>query len=114
MKDNDKIVKYLDIPIQHADEDVLRAMNRSGSAQSLLERIAHIRELLPDAALRTTLITGFPGETERQFETLCRFVKQARFERLGVFAYSAEKARRGRYGRPGGRGRQTAAQAGAA
>lgn len=91
MKDNDKIVKYLDIPIQHADEDVLRAMNRSGSAQSLLERIAHIRELLPNAALRTTLITGFPGETERQFETLCRFVKQARFERLGVFAYSAEE-----------------------
>ena len=91
MQYNDKIVKYLDIPIQHADADILRAMNRSGDPQSLLARIAHIRAVMPDAALRTTLITGFPGESEQQFETLCRFVKAARFERLGVFTYSAEE-----------------------
>lgn len=88
---HDNIVPYLDIPIQHADADILRAMNRKGDKQSLLELLEKIRTRLPDAVLRTTLITGFPGESEEAFETLCDFVKEARFDRLGCFAYSAEE-----------------------
>lgn len=91
MKKHDKILPYLDIPIQHADGDVLRAMHRPGDYDSLLALIENIRAVLPDAVLRTTLIVGFPGETEQQFETLCRFVKAARFDKLGVFAYSPEE-----------------------
>lgn len=91
MKKHDKILPYLDIPIQHADGGVLRAMHRPGDYDSLLALIENIRAVLPDVVLRTTLIVGFPGETEQQFETLCRFVKAARFDKLGVFAYSPEE-----------------------
>lgn len=91
MASSDKILNYLDIPIQHADAGVLKAMNRKGDKESLLALLQKIREKLPDAVLRTTLITGFPGETEEAFETLCEFVKEAQFDRLGCFAYSTEE-----------------------
>lgn len=91
MQKHDKILNYLDIPIQHADGGVLRAMHRPGDYDSLLALIEKIRAALPDVTLRTTLIVGFPGETPEQFETLCRFVKTARFDKLGVFAYSPEE-----------------------
>ncbi len=91
MQKHDKILNYLDIPIQHADGGVLRAMNRPGDYDSLIGLIERIRRYLPDVTLRTTLIVGFPGETPEQFETLCRFVKAARFDKLGVFAYSPEE-----------------------
>lgn len=87
----DNIAKYFDIPMQHADAGVLKAMNRKGDRESLLALVQKIRAKIPDAVIRTTLITGFPGETEEAFETLCDFVKQAQFDRLGCFAYSAEE-----------------------
>lgn len=89
--ENDNIANYLDIPIQHADAAVLKAMNRKGDQDSLLRLIEKIRARIPGVVLRTTLITGFPGETEEAFETLCDFVKTAQFDRLGCFAYSAEE-----------------------
>lgn len=88
---NEKVVKYIDLPLQHADKDILKAMNRKGDKQSLLALINHIREKVPDVTLRTTLITGFPGESEEAFETLSEFVNEAQFDRLGCFAYSAEE-----------------------
>lgn len=87
----DNIAKYFDIPMQHADAGVLKAMNRKGDKESLLALIEKIRAKIPDAVIRTTLITGFPGETEEAFETLCDFVKTAQFDRLGCFAYSPEE-----------------------
>ena len=91
IRDQKKIVKYMDIPLQHVSRSVLRAMNRTGDAESLTQLIAHIRESVPGIVLRTTLMTGFPGETEADFEELCTFVKEARFERLGCFAFSPEE-----------------------
>lgn len=87
----DKLVKYLDIPLQHCNEDILRRMNRGGSRESLTALIKKIREKIPGVILRTTMLTGFPGETEEQFVELCEFVKEMKFERLGCFAYSAEE-----------------------
>ncbi len=86
-----KLVKYLDIPIQHACGEILKRMNRRGDSQSLLALVNRIRELVPDVTLRTTLITGFPGETEEQYEQLHNFVREAKFDRLGCFTYSAEE-----------------------
>ena len=88
---NKKVLKYLDIPIQHADSEILRKMNRKGDRESLVLRIEKIRKQIPEITLRTTLITGFPGETEEQFCTLHEFVKDMQFDRLGCFAYSAEE-----------------------
>ena len=87
----DKIVKYLEIPIQHCNGDILKRMNRWGDTEKLEALFAHIRERVPNVILRTTLITGFPGETEEQFEELAEFVKRVRFDRLGCFAYSREE-----------------------
>lgn len=87
----EKLVKYFDIPIQHCNSEVLKRMNRKGDKQSLIQLIEKIRNKIPDVILRTTLIAGFPGETEEQFEELCEFVSQVRFERLGCFAYSQEE-----------------------
>lgn len=87
----EKCVKYLDIPIQHCDGEVLRRMNRSGDEKSLRELVEKLRKKVPGIILRTTLIAGFPGETDEQFERLCEFVKDVRFDRLGCFAYSAEE-----------------------
>ena len=87
----DKLVKYIDMPIQHCNGDVLKRMNRAGDEAFLLELIQKLRARIPDIILRTTLIAGFPGETEAQFEELCEFVKNVGFERLGCFAYSPEE-----------------------
>ena len=87
----EKLVKYLDIPIQHACGEILKRMNRRGDSQSLLALVNKIRDTVPNVTLRTTLITGFPGETEEQYEELHNFVSTARFDRLGCFTYSAEE-----------------------
>lgn len=87
----DKVVNYLDIPIQHASGSVLKNMNRPGDRATLTALIAHIREKIPDVVLRTTVMVGFPGETGDDFNELCEFLKEARFERLGCFAYSPEE-----------------------
>lgn len=87
----EKLVKYLEIPIQHCDGDILSRMNRWGDEEKLEALFDHIREKVPGIILRTTLITGFPGETEEQFEKLAEFVKRVRFDRLGCFAYSREE-----------------------
>lgn len=86
----DKVVKYIDIPIQHSNREILRRMNRRGDSESLLKLVKKLRQKIPDIVLRTTLITGFPGETEEQFLELCEFLKEAKFERVGCFAYSRE------------------------
>lgn len=87
----DKVVKYLDIPIQHASGRVLRAMNRPGDRAGLTALMHHIRERIPEMVLRTTVMVGFPGETETEFEELCDFIREVRFDRLGCFAYSPEE-----------------------
>ncbi|ADU22694.1 MULTISPECIES: 30S ribosomal protein S12 methylthiotransferase RimO [Ruminococcus] len=87
----EKLVKYIDMPIQHCNAEILKRMNRVGSEAYLLELIQKLRARIPDIVLRTTLIAGFPGETEAQFEELCEFVKNVGFERLGCFAYSPEE-----------------------
>lgn len=91
LKTEEKLVKYLDIPIQHVNSEILKKMNRKGNREDLENLIKKIRNEIPDITLRTTLITGFPGESEAQFEELCEFVKMTRFDRLGCFAYSPEE-----------------------
>lgn len=91
MASEPKIVKYIDLPLQHASGRVLKAMNRRGDRASLTALIARIREKVPGLVLRTTLITGFPGETEEDFTELSEFVQEIRFDRLGCFAYSQEE-----------------------
>lgn len=87
----DKIVKYIELPIQHCDGDILRKMNRPGDEASLRSLIEKIRAKIPGVVIRTTLITGFPTETEEQFNTLAEFVKDVKFDRLGCFPYSEEE-----------------------
>ncbi len=87
----EKIVKYMEMPIQHASRSVLSAMNRPGDDKSLLALVKKLREKIPDVILRTTVMVGFPNETEADFEILCNFLKQARFDRLGVFKFSPEE-----------------------
>ena len=87
----EKLVKYLEIPIQHCNGDILSRMHRWGDTEKLEALFAHIREKVPGVILRTTLITGFPGETEEQFTELAEFVQRVRFDRLGCFAYSREE-----------------------
>lgn len=87
----EKLVKYLEIPIQHCNGDILKRMNRWGDEEKLENLFNHIREKIPNVILRTTLITGFPGETEEQFNQLAEFVQRIRFDRLGCFPYSAEE-----------------------
>lgn len=87
----EKLLPYIEMPIQHAVGSVLKRMNRPGDAQSLLKTIETLRERIPNVVLRTTLIVGFPGETEQEFEELCHFVRAAKFDKLGVFCYSREE-----------------------
>ncbi len=87
----EKIVKYLDIPIQHCSEKVLRAMNRTGGRETLKAQLRHIRERVPGIVLRTTVMTGFPGEGKAEFEELCEFIK----ETLSAWAASPFPRRRG-------------------
>lgn len=91
IKTEEKICNYLDIPIQHASDAILKRMGRRTNNAQLRELIAKLRREIPDIALRTTLISGFPGETEEDHEILMEFVDEMEFERLGVFAYSAEE-----------------------
>lgn len=86
-----KVVKYVDMPLQHADPGVLGRMRRGGSAESHARLLERFRAAMPDVALRSTFIVGFPGESERDFETLLRFVEDVRFDHLGVFRYSHEE-----------------------
>lgn len=86
----EKLVKYLEIPIQHCDGDIISRMNRWGDEEKLEALFAHIRAKIPGVVLRTTLITGFPGETQEQFDSLAEFVQRVRFDRLGCFPYSQE------------------------
>lgn len=90
MAKEDKIVKYIDMPIQHCNDELLARMNRPSTKAKLLDVIGRLRAAMPDIVLRTTLITGFPGETEAQFNELAEFVQDVRFARLGCFPYSQE------------------------
>ena len=89
IKENDRVLKYIDLPVQHISEQVLKRMGRKGGAKAIRDAISRLREI-DGMILRTTLITGFPGETEEDFEELCDFVSEVKFERLGVFPYSRE------------------------
>ena len=91
MKEEPKICHYLDLPIQHANDDILKRMGRKTSKQELIDIVGKLRKEIPDICLRTTLITGFPGETQEQYEELYRFVSEMEFDRLGVFTYSPEE-----------------------
>lgn len=91
MAQEEKIVKYLDIPLQHANGRILKKMNRFGSREEITRLVNHIRAKVPGIALRTTLIAGFPGETSEEFTELCEMVQELKFERLGCFAYSPEE-----------------------
>ena len=88
---NDKIVKYLDIPIQHIDNKILKAMNRRGTGDEIRSLFKTLRERIPGLVLRTSLIAGLPGEGEAEFEELCEFLQEARIERVGVFPFSPEE-----------------------
>lgn len=90
MANEDKIVKYMDIPLQHASAGVLKAMNRRGDRQSLTALLEKIRDKVPGIILRTTFITGFPGETDEDFTELAEFIRDIKFDRMGCFAYSQE------------------------
>ena len=87
----DKIVKYIDIPLQHCNGEVLKRMNRRGNRESLTALLNKIKDRIPNVIFRSTFITGFPGETEEQFEELAEFAKDIRFQRLGCFPYSREE-----------------------
>ena len=91
IRDNPKICHYLDLPIQHSSDRILKAMNRKTRREELKEKIALLRREIPDICLRTTLITGFPGETEEDFQDVLSFISEERFDRLGVFPYSQEE-----------------------
>lgn len=91
MRDEEKICNYIDIPLQHISDNQLKSMRRRITKQQTVELMERLRREIPDIAIRTTLLTGFPGETEQDFEELVEFVKEQRFDRLGVFAYSEEE-----------------------
>ena len=91
MKNNPRILKYIDLPLQHISDKVLRRMNRHGRGAEIREVLAKIRREIPDVVIRTTFIVGFPGETEEDFTELCEFVKEQKFARAGVFTYSREE-----------------------
>ncbi|ANA41348.1 ribosomal protein S12 methylthiotransferase RimO [Geobacter anodireducens] len=91
IKNEPKVCKYLDLPIQHISDPILKRMNRRSTEPQIRELVARLREEIPEIALRTSLIVGFPGETEEDFRTLLHFVEEAQFDRLGVFCYSREE-----------------------
>ncbi len=91
MKNNPRVVKYADIPIQHISDNMLSAMGRHGGKEVVKSAIERLRAAMPDVTLRTTVMVGFPGETEEDFEELCDFVKKTKFDRLGAFTYSPEE-----------------------
>ena len=87
----EKVCSYIDMPLQHCNAEILKAMNRSGDYNSLKSLILKMKKRIPDLSLRTTFMVGFPGETDEQFEELCRFVKEMKFDKMGCFAYSPEE-----------------------
>jgi ribosomal protein S12 methylthiotransferase len=89
--EHEALVKYIDVPLQHASASVLKRMKRGASGDIFLKLIERIRKTIPGVAIRTSMIVGFPGETQADFDELCAFVKDARFDRLGVFSYSDEE-----------------------
>ncbi|MBR5817723.1 MAG: 30S ribosomal protein S12 methylthiotransferase RimO, partial [Clostridia bacterium] len=91
LKNNPRLVKYMDIPIQHISDPVLKRMNRHGGSELIKSTVKRLRESVPGITLRTTAMVGFPGESEEDFEQLCKFVKEARFDRFGAFTYSPEE-----------------------
>ena len=91
IRTNDKICKYIDIPIQHCSDDILKAMDRKSTHETIVDTVTKLRKQIPDIAIRTTLITGFPGERAGQFDELMEFIESMRFERLGAFSYSREE-----------------------
>src|SRR5690606_38221826 len=91
IRDNDKVVKYVDIPLQHISDEVLKKMNRRTSKQNVEDLIMKLRNEIPEILIRTTFIVGFPGETNEDFNELYDFIKEIRFDRLGVFTYSQEE-----------------------
>lgn len=91
IKNNSKVSKYLDIPLQHVNNNILRSMNRHTSRQSIETLITKLRKEIPEVIIRTTLIVGFPGETEEDFNELCEFIEKNKFDKLGVFPYSREE-----------------------
>ncbi len=91
IRDNDRILNYIDMPLQHVSDRMLSAMNRHGDGKVVRDVVAKMRREIPDLTLRTTFIVGFPGETQEDFEELCEFVKEAKFEHAGVFTYSREE-----------------------
>ena len=91
IRDNEKICSYIDVPLQHSDATVLRNMRRVGTGEDYKALIAKMRKEIPNLALRTTLMVGFPGETDEQFENLCAFIKDVKFDRMGCFAFSPEE-----------------------
>ena len=91
MRDNDRVVKYIDLPIQHISDHVLSEMNRHGDSAMIRETVKKLRDNVPGICIRTTVIVGFPGETDADFEELCEYVKEAEFDRLGAFTYSREE-----------------------
>ena len=90
VKENDKICKYFDIPIQHISDTVLKRMNRQSNGKTIRNLIQTLRKEIPDVVIRTTVMVGFPGETKEDFEELYDFLKEAKFDKLGCFAYSKE------------------------
>lgn len=88
---NDRIIKYIDIPVQHVNNDILRRMNRHGGEEAVRSAVKKLRERIPGITLRSTVIVGFPGESEEAFEELCQFIKDTEFDRLGAFPYSPEE-----------------------
>ena len=91
IRDNPRVVKYIDLPIQHVSDRILKAMNRHGDSAQIKDAIKRLRDAVPGITVRTTAIVGFPGETEEDFEELCEFVKEQKFERFGAFTYSVEE-----------------------
>ena len=91
LRDNDRLVKYMDIPIQHISDSVLKRMNRHGGKALIKDAVKRLRDEVPGIILRTTAMVGFPGETEEDFVELCEFVKEARFDRFGAFTFSPEE-----------------------
>jgi ribosomal protein S12 methylthiotransferase len=91
---HDSLVKYIDMPLQHSSPGVLKRMKRGASGEIFLKLLGRIRRTIPGVAIRTSMIAGFPGETQKDFEHLCQFVEAARFDHLGVFAYSDEETSR--------------------
>ncbi|MGI5977558.1 MAG: 30S ribosomal protein S12 methylthiotransferase RimO [Candidatus Limivicinus sp.] len=89
--DNDKIVKYLDIPIQHINDKILKSMNRRGDGRQIRELFKKLRDRIPGLVLRTSLISGLPGEGEAEFEELCEYLREAKIQRVGVFPFSPEE-----------------------